>query len=264
VTPDEEFTIAFRRMNNGWAIIHSLRMVSTAGMPYAAKVVEVEQTSLVSDLTISGDLKKFIIGIVDDDDLKKTADFLSQKLTEQTLKNASSSVDAASLLFAHSVLEDGLNSFLEITSDVAPEFWKDRVKKKPFDLEAVMKRGLDDVVASFVREKIWSIRRSESLINKTDLLVEICKPSGPPSNPNYKFDAVKLKSIDKLRQNIVHGDLLGAAIADINEKLEYLRNTWMYFFMLMHERFGLRLDPTMLTSQPGRSEVGDRAGPPKR
>lgn len=53
---------------------------------------------------------------------KKTADFLSRKLTEQTLKNASSSVDAGSLLFAHSVLEDGLNSFLGITSDVAPEF----------------------------------------------------------------------------------------------------------------------------------------------
>jgi len=238
-------------MNNGWAIIHSLRMVSTAGMSYAAKVVEAEQRSLVSDLTISGDLKKFIIGIVDDDDLKKTANFLSQKLTEQTLKNASSSVDAASLLFAHSVLEDGLNSFLGITSDVAPEFWKDRVKKKPFDLEAVMKRGLDDVVASFVREKIWSIRRSESLINKTDLLLEICKPSGPPSNPNYKFDPVKLKAIDKLRQDIVHGDFLGTAIADIDEKLEYLRNTWMYFFTLMNERFGLRLDPTMFTSQPG-------------
>lgn len=251
MTPDEEFTVAFKRMNNGWAIIHSLRMVSTAGMPYAAKIVEVEQTSLVSDLTISGQLKKFIIGIVDDDDLKKTADFLSQKLTEQTLKNASSSVDAASLLFAHSVLEDGLNSFLKITSDVAPEFWKDRVKKKPFDLEAVMKHGLDDVVASFVREKIWSIRRSESLINKIDLLLEICRPPGPPSNPNYKFDAAKLKTIDKLRQDIVHGDLLGTAIADVHEKLEYLRNTWMYLFMLMHDSFGLRLDPTMLTSEPG-------------
>jgi hypothetical protein len=94
VNPDQEFTVAFRRMNNGWAIIHSLRMVSTAGMPYAAKIVKVEQTSLVSDLTVSGQLKEFIIGMVNDDDLKKTADFLSQQLTEQTLKNASSSVDA--------------------------------------------------------------------------------------------------------------------------------------------------------------------------
>jgi hypothetical protein len=65
VTPDEEFTVAFRPMNNGGAIIHSLRLVSTAGMPYAAKIVEVEQISVVSDLSISGDLKKFIIGIVE-------------------------------------------------------------------------------------------------------------------------------------------------------------------------------------------------------
>jgi hypothetical protein len=237
-------------MNNGWAIIHSLRTVSTAGMPYAARMVQVQQTSLISDLTVSGQLKKFIIGIANDDDLKKTAALLSQKLTEQTLKNASSSVDAASLLFAHSVLEDGLNSFVGVTSEVAAEFWKDRVKKKPFDLEAVMKSGLDDLVASFVREKIRTIRRSESLITKTELLLEICKPSGTPSNPNYKFDASKLKVIDKLRQDIVHGDLLGTDIADIDENLQYLQDTWMYFFMLMHERFGLRLDPTMLASQP--------------
>ena len=38
-------------MNNGWAIIHSLRMVSTAGMPHAAKIVEVN--ALLGESTIS-------------------------------------------------------------------------------------------------------------------------------------------------------------------------------------------------------------------
>ncbi len=250
VTPDEQFTIVFRRMNNGWAVINSLRSVSKAGMPYAAKIVEVEQTSLVSGLTVSGQLKEFIIGIVDDADLKKTADFLVQKLNEQTLKNASYSVDAASLVFAHTVLEDGINSFLGITSDFAPDFWKDRVKKKQFDLEAVMETGLDDVVASLISKEIWSIRRSESLVKKADLLLAICKPSGPPDHPDYKFDAAKLKAIDKLRPDIVHSDLLGTPIADIDENLDYLRNTWMHFFMMMHKSFGLRIDTTVFTSWP--------------
>jgi len=67
---------------------------------------------------------------------------------------------------------------------------------------------------------------------------------------HYTFDEEQLKAIDKLRQDIVHGDLLGNEIADVDTKLIYLRNTWMYFFKMMHETFGLRIDPTVFTSRP--------------
>jgi len=101
VNPDQEFTVVFSRMNNGWAIIDSLRNVRALGMPYAKKIVEVQDKSFVSDLGDSGHLEKLIIGIKDADDLKKTADLIREKLTEQTMKNASYSVDSASLVFAH-------------------------------------------------------------------------------------------------------------------------------------------------------------------
>jgi hypothetical protein len=141
VNPDQEFTVVLKRMTSGWAIIDSLRNVAALGMPFAMKLVEVQDKSLVSDLTGSGQLEKFIIGIKNADDLKKTADFVREKLTEQTMKNAAYSVDAASLVFAHTVLEDGINSYLGITAHFVPAFWKDRVKKKQFDLEAVMEQG---------------------------------------------------------------------------------------------------------------------------
>jgi hypothetical protein len=237
-------------MNNGWAIIDSLRNVAGLGMPYAKKIVEVQHKSFMSELADSGQLEKFIIGIKDADDLTKTTHFLREQLTEQAMKNASYSLDAASLVFAHTVLEDGINSYLGITYHFAPDFWKDRVKKKQFDLETVMEKGLDDLVTSLISKEIWSIRRSESLGKKVELLLAICKPTGPPGYPEYNFDAARLKAIDKLRQDIVHGDLLGTAIADIDEKLEYLRNTGMHFFMMMHKSLGLRIDTTVLTSQP--------------
>jgi hypothetical protein len=248
VNPDQEFTVVFKRMTNGWAIIDSLRNVAALGMPFAIKLVEVQHKSFVSDLTGSGQLEKFIIGIKDADDLKKTADFLREKLTEQTMKNAAYSVDAASLVFAHTVLEDGVNSYLGITSHFVPDFWKEWVKKKQFDLEAVMKHGLDDVVAKIIRKEVWSIRRNDSLVKKANLLLAICKPSAP--NPYYSFDQEKVTAIDKLRQDIVHGDLLGTEITEIDEKLLCLRNTWLYFFKLMHNTFGLRIDTTAFTSKP--------------
>jgi hypothetical protein len=248
VNPDQEFTLVLKRTNNGWATIDSLRNVAALGMPYAKKIVEVQHTSLVSDLADAGELEKFIIGIKDADDLKKTADFVRDKLTEQMMKNASYSVDAASLVFAHTVLEDAINSYLGITRHFAQDFWKTWAKKRQFDLEAVMKHGLDDVVGRIIQNEIWSIRRNESLVKKAGLLLAICKPSA--TDTNYKFDGEQLKAIDKLRQDIVHGDLLGSEIADINTKLIYLRKTWIYFFTMLHETFGLRIDTTVLTSQP--------------
>jgi hypothetical protein len=241
-------------MTSGWAIIDSLRNVAALGMPFAMKLVDVQHKSLVSGLADSGHLERFIIGIKDADDLKKTADFLREKLTEQTMKNASYSVDAASLVFAHTVLEDGINSYLGITSHLAPDFWKDWVKKKQFDLDAVKKHGLDDVVGNTIRKEIWSIRRNQSLVKKAKLLLAICKPSTP--DPDYTFNEEKVKAIDKLRQDIVHGDLLSNEIADIDEKLSCLRNTWMYFFKMMHETFGLRIDTTVFTSQPETKALG--------
>jgi hypothetical protein len=248
VTPDQEFTVVFRRMTNSWAIINSLRNVAAQGMPYAKKIVELQHRSFVSDLADSGQLEEFILGIKDAEDLMKTAAFVREKLTEQTMKNASYSVDAASLVFAHTALEDGINSYLEITIHFVPDFWRDRVKKKQFDLELVMEHGLDDVVNKIVRREIWSIRRNESLIKKANLLLAICKPSTP--DPYYAFDQEKVKSVDKLRQDIVHGELLGSEITDIDEKLSCLQNTWLYFFKLMHNTFGLRIDTTVFTSQP--------------
>lgn len=61
---------------------------------------------------------------------------------------------------------------------------------------------------------------------------------------------MRQESLNELRQDIVHGDLLGSEIPDIDTKLSYLRNTWMYFFKMMHERFGLRIDTTVFESHP--------------
>lgn len=247
MSADTKFTIVFSRMNKGWAVIDSLRNVALAGMPYAAKIVDTQHRSFVSDITSSGELEKHIIGIKDSEDLRRTADFLREKLTEQTLKNASYSVDAASLVFAHTVLDDALSSFLEITSEVATTYWKDRVKKKQVELDSILERGLDNALGSLIKKEVSAIRRNDSVIKKAELLHAICRQSEGSDHPTYKFDPEKLREIDKLRQNIVHGDLLGGAIPEVEKKLTYLRDSWMYFFMMMHKSFGLRIDPTVMS-----------------
>ena len=62
--------------------------------------------------------------------MDKTARWLREKLTEQAVKNASSSVDAASIVFAHSILDEALGSFVEITGEVASDYWKEKMQSK--------------------------------------------------------------------------------------------------------------------------------------
>jgi len=164
------------------------------------------------------------------------------------IKNALHSVDCASLVFAHTVLEDGIDSFIELTSVLDLDFWRDRVKKKQVEIETILERDLKEVMHSLVRAEIGKIRRNESLVKKSALLFSVCKLS-PTQDPEYTFDSEKLKQTDKLRQDVIHGDLLGSEIAGIEEKLVYLRKTWLHFFKMMHERFGLRLDTTVFKAE---------------
>lgn len=84
-------------------------------------------------------------------------------------------------------------------------------------------------------------------MKKSESLHAICKPHRPPRN-EYRFDAATLRQIDKLRQDIVHGDLLGGEIPEVETKLAYLRETWNYFFVMMHESFGLQIDAAAITA----------------
>src|ERR1700730_2626217 len=63
--------------------IDSLRSVALAGMPYGAKIVDRQHRSFVSDLTSSGQLEKLIVDVKNPNDLRKTADFLCEKMTDQ-------------------------------------------------------------------------------------------------------------------------------------------------------------------------------------
>jgi len=62
-------------------------------------------------------------------------------------------VDAASLVFAHTVLDDALSSFVEITSDVAPGYWQHRVEKKSVELGMLKDRSWDDVLKTVIQER---------------------------------------------------------------------------------------------------------------
>ena len=189
-----------------------------------------------------------IIGIKDEAGRERAARLIHDKLTETALQNASSSVDAASIVFAHSVLDEALADFIEVTTLVAGEFWEERLQGRKAELRDVKSAGYINLLKEMVGDEITRVRRNVSICDKTDLLHAICKPETPPIGPaSYKFDKQVLLDLDRLRQQIVHGDTWGSHIPDVADKLEYLQNTAHYFFIMLNQTFGLRLDPTKMS-----------------
>ena len=248
-TLNEKFTRIFVRLNNGWANINAMREIAEAGVPLATEIVDARHKSFVDSLVSDGLMTKLIKGMVDGSDLSNTARWLRTSLTEQTLKNASCSVDAASLVFAHTVLDDAVTSFLEITCEVAVEFWRRRAAQKKVELGKLLEMSVEEVTRQAVQNEFRAMSR-ESLLKRADLLHGVCIDFSAPMG-SYKYDRATLVRIDKVRQDIVHGEVLGKEIVRIENDLEYLRRTWDYFFMAMHRSFGLQLDPNIMSARSG-------------
>jgi hypothetical protein len=59
----------------------------------------------------------------------------------------------------------------------------------------------------------------------------------------YAFDLDRIIRIDRLRQDIVHGEALGQTIANADEEFDYMDRTCMYFMALVNFKYHLKLDP---------------------
>jgi hypothetical protein len=238
VSANQKFSAVFLRMNTGWSTITSLRRVAFIGMSHAPKVLEEEHRRGLDYLISEGCMKE----MVDAADLEGTTILLGSSLTELVLQNASGSLDAASLVFAHTILDDALSSFVEMTAEMAPAFWQKRVERKKIELAQLAANSQEELMDMVIRDELWRIKRNDSLSRKALLLHEICHLTPKARNAEYQWNIETLQQIDQTRQEIVHGDLLGKEIPETEKKLKYLQNTWYYFMFMMHEAFGLQLD----------------------
>ena len=58
----------------------------------------------------------------------------------------------------------------------------------------------------------------------------------------YAFDLERIIKLDKLRQDIVHGEALGQTIANADDEFDYMNRTCMYFMGLVNLKYNLKID----------------------
>lgn len=149
-------------------------------------------------------------------------------------------VDAASLVFAHSVLDDAALGYCRVMGLHAPEEFLFKIRDKQVKLGEAIAQGASELIAEKVNGFLNDLER-ESLVKKIDLLFAICQPQpGQSSLKNFVFDMSRLRQLDSLRHDFVHkqGNVL---LPKGEEDIEYLRDTGNHLMGLLNERFGLRM-----------------------
>ncbi|MCL5102939.1 MAG: hypothetical protein M1133_02325 [Armatimonadetes bacterium] len=214
------------------AVIDSLRRIAGAGMPHACQVVAQENNDWVQ--SHSEFYEKYGIA--------------AQVMTESCVERAQYAIDAASLVFAHSVLDEVVYQFCLASAAACPSDWETPLLKKQIALVEMKGKSFDDVLKGRLKIYLEKELSTFSMPEKARRLFAACKPADdwvPQDLARvYTYDRERLEKLDNLRHKVVHGlaPLNGLGIFD-NESF-FMNMTVIYWLKMVEERCGIVVNPT--------------------
>lgn len=204
-SPEELFTQAYNGITSRFTVVYSLRRVADLGMPAATPKVYEEWLAFAHQLFHDPQYEHIFLDKKGALQAAGGVEGMGQSMAENQLSMFKAAVDAASLVFAHSIVDSAVLEFLRVTAAHNHLDWVPFVEQKQISVSALKDSTYDDIIRDKVAQHIDSLDR-QSLLTKVDRLFQICKPE-PDFEPmnDYKFDRGRLEKLDCLRHDIVHG-----------------------------------------------------------
>jgi len=210
-TPEELFTDTHNRYMKNWTVIISLRQFVDASAPYAEVVLAAQHAGFMKLFVTDPDYMK-IFGPGDKPVSAEIRAFIKAQMTQGVMTSAHAAIDAASIVFAQSILDDCAWSYLKICAMVDPSAWEDLIDAKKIDVKAVREKKYEDIRGEMIQAKLEQLGR-ESLMVKVDLLFKFCTPPKDYSPMNdYAFDRARLERIDGQRHGMIHENGFATAL----------------------------------------------------
>jgi hypothetical protein len=250
-TVEDVFSDTFARFLENWTFITSLRQFAEIAIPSTQEALRSVHTDYIERVAVDPDYKKLIVKFDGseatwDDDIKN---MLQTGMTETVIANTRAGIDAASLVFAHSALDDCAWSFLRVCALASPTDWDPviREKKVNYDLVGKAPEAIREIL---ILEKLEQLER-ESLLKKVDLLFRLCTPPKDFAPiKNYSYDRDRLEIIDSTRHGIIHREGLGKSVPNIVDVLDFIANVANYLLALVNNKYGVQLNILKLFNLP--------------
>jgi hypothetical protein len=235
------FNDTWHRAIGNWHEIFCFREVAQAGLPSAERVIALRRQALARDFLLSGECDEIFTGASDEfrDSIAQTI----RDSTHSTMEVGQRAIDAASLVFVHSVIDAAAYDYCCVTALASPDDWKPFVIDKQVKLAEVFNNSLDELMRANIDRCVGDLER-RSLLCKIDRLFTVCAPL-PGWSPmmNYAYERERIQLFDDVRHDIVHGLVLRHPIADVETELDYLSRTTQFLMCLVNNRYKLKLIP---------------------
>lgn len=240
-TPEKLFTETFRRFNNNWNVIRAIRQFVTVTGSIALLAMKEYHASQMEVLSAYPDFRR-VFGDADKPMNPELMNFFQTQVTQLVLSSASVAIDAASLVFAQSIVDDAAWSYLRVCAAVDPATWEDQIDDRKIGVKDLKMKSYEDIRADLVEARLKQIGR-KSRLTKIDLLFKLCPPPKDfaPLN-NYSYDRARIERIDSQRHSMIHENGFGTPLPTLEEDLEYLYKTAWFLMDLVNKKHGLQLD----------------------
>jgi len=239
----------FARLIYATSVVSNFRTTLLAVSSDADKHLNSTLTDLVRDLFEAPEWKRLLVPIdptAPQSPKKPDYAALAKTGAKAMLGTTYAQVDAATLIFYHSILDGVAFDCLRVTALQAPSDWENELSGMQVGLLEARDQTYEQLLRAKVNKRLDELER-ESLLAKVGKLFARCKPE-PKWSPmyGYAYDQTRIKQFDDQRHEIVHGSAVGKPLVLFpvtDESLFYLSRTGMFFVGLINMRYGLQIDP---------------------
>jgi hypothetical protein len=158
----------------------------------------------------------------------------SVRLSKQT-------VDAAALVFAHTLLDVALSDACWISFAAKPQDWYRFTENRKMEIGKLRAQTLDENLKRVASEMIEQLER-ESMVKRLERIHEICVPQlkdKAQATRWIKFD--RLERFDQLRHRIIHDARFTRSINTIENDVYFAKQAGLSVFMLLHQVYKFKL-----------------------
>lgn len=228
----------WNRLTSDWSRLTTFRQMGVLGEDSAREAIHRTNTYYVQQSLLNGEHRKLL---KDPEGFVKEgfAEVLPNEMTEHSVKEFRRTLHAATLVFAHSILDAAVYDCVRICAIGKPDLWAEFVQGKKVSLGEVSGKSYSELMKVAISADVSRLER-ESLIAKVDRVYQVCRPAKATFLTNgFVFDRDRLTAIDKLRHNVVHAPGGEWAFDGIYEDIQFLQNSGLHVFSMVGVTFGL-------------------------
>jgi hypothetical protein len=170
--------------------------------------------------------------------------YIAETMTKSALSEAQGSIDAASLIFAHSVLDDLATETCKVIAVADPMCWENAVVDKKISIADIRESSFDQLYRKLLDKYLNSLGRQEALTRRIDIIHQRCPPLGAfvMTEASYKYNSAKILEVDSERQEIIHRVRWDIPSSTIVADIDYMDNTCRYLIWLVVCKYELQID----------------------